>query len=69
VAAVRGETQLTSPVDEASKSVLLCHLANIAQRTGVALHCDPKNGKILNSPEAMKLWSRTYEAGWEPKLV
>ncbi len=63
---IRGEATLTAPVDEASKSVLLCHLANIAQRTGEVLHCDPANGHILNSKEAMKLWSRNYEKGWEP---
>ncbi|HVY74827.1 MAG TPA: Gfo/Idh/MocA family oxidoreductase [Puia sp.] len=63
---IRGKTTLNSPVDEAQKSVLLCHLANIAQRTGHALHCDPKNGYILNDPDAMKLWKRVYEKGWEP---
>ncbi len=31
---IRGEAKLNSPVDEGHKSVLLCHLANIAQRTG-----------------------------------
>ena len=55
-------------MDEASKSILLCHLANIAQRTGATLHCDPVNGHILNNDEAMKLWKRSYEKGWEPKL-
>ncbi len=69
IGAVRNENSLTSPVDEASKSVLLCHLANIAQRTGLTLACDPGSGKITNSSDAMKLWSRTYEPGWEPKLV
>jgi len=69
VGAVRGENGLNSPVDEASKSVLLCHLANISQRTGITLNCDPKDGHITNSPEAMKQWSRTYEAGWEPKIA
>ncbi|MEO8764331.1 MAG: Gfo/Idh/MocA family oxidoreductase [Ginsengibacter sp.] len=66
---IRGEGKLNSPVDEVSKSVLLCHLANIAQRTGQALHCDPQNGHILNSPEGVKLWRREYENGWEPKVV
>ena len=68
VQAVRGETKINSPVDEASKSILLCHLANIAQRTGNTLHCDPKNGHILNDINAMKLWRREYEKGWEPKV-
>jgi hypothetical protein len=51
------------------KSVLLCHLANISYRTGRALNCDTKNGKIQNDPEAMKLWSREYEPGWQPSLT
>ena len=68
VQAVRGEAKLNSPVDEAYKSILLCHLANIAQRTSGALHCDPKNGHILNDPAAMALWRREYEKGWEPAV-
>lgn len=64
--AVRGETKINSPINEGHKSVLLCHLANIAQRTGHTLHCDPKNGHILNDETAMKLWKREYEKGWEP---
>jgi predicted dehydrogenase len=66
--AIRGETTLNSPVDEGHKSILLCHLANIAQRTGRTLNCDPKNGHIINDPDAMKLWRREYEKGWEPKI-
>jgi predicted dehydrogenase len=68
VSAVRGEARLNSPVDEGAKSVLLCHLANISQRTGKTLHCDPANGHIQDE-EAMKLWQRTYEKGWEPRLA
>jgi predicted dehydrogenase len=65
---IRGEAKLTAPIDEGHKSVLLCHLANIAQRTGTTLHCDPTNGHILQNTEAMKLWGREYEKGWEPKI-
>lgn len=65
---IRGEASLNAPVDEASKSVLLCHLANISQRVGRRLHCDPDNGHVLNDKEAMTLWRRNYEKGWEPKL-
>lgn len=68
VDAVRGETKITSPVNEGHKSVLLCHLANIAQRTGNTLHCDPTNGHIKGDEKAMALWHRTYEKGWEPKV-
>lgn len=68
VDAVRGETKITSPVSEGHKSVLLCHLANIAQRTGNTLHCDPTNGHIKGDEKAMALWHRSYEKGWEPKV-
>ena len=66
VKTVRGEATLNSPVDEAYKSVLLCHLANIAQRTSGTLHCDPSNGHVLDNPAATAFWRREYEKGWEP---
>lgn len=65
VDAVREKAKLNSPIEEGHKSVLLCHLANISQRVGRTLHCDPKNGHIANDAMAMKLWSRSYEKGWE----
>jgi len=68
VNSIRGDEKLNSPVNEGHKSVLLCHLANISQRTGRTLYCDPKNGHILNDAGAMKLWRREYEKGWEPKI-
>jgi len=68
VDSIRGEAKLSSSIEEGHKTVLLGHLANISQRTGRTLHCDPKNGHILNDAEAMKLWRREYEKGWEPKL-
>jgi predicted dehydrogenase len=70
VAAVRANDPglLHSEIEEGHKSTLLCHLGNIAHRTGDSLKCDPANGRILNNDEAMKLWSREYEPGWEPKV-
>jgi predicted dehydrogenase len=68
IEAIRGEAKINSPVDDASKSILLCHLANIAQRVGRRLNCDPANGHILNDTEAMGLWRRKYEKGWEPVI-
>ena len=65
---IRGEAKLTGPIDEGHKSVLLCHLANIAQRTGSTLHCDPRDGHIKGNKEAEKLWGREYEKGWTPKV-
>jgi predicted dehydrogenase len=68
IKSVKGEATLNSPATEGHKSVLLCHLANIAQRTNTALQCDPANGHIANSKDAMNLWKRDYEKGWEPKV-
>ena len=65
---IRGDAKLTAPIEEGHKSVLLCHLANIAQRTNSTLICDSKNGHIRDNKEAMKLWRRDYEKGWEPKV-
>jgi predicted dehydrogenase len=65
---IRGKSEQRSPIDEGAKSMLLCHLANIASRTNEILECNPQNGHITNSTNAMKLWSRDYEKGWEPKF-
>jgi len=45
----------------------MCHLGNISQRLGPSLHCDPTNGHIVDDAEAIKLWKRRYEPGWEPR--
>jgi len=63
----KGE-KLFSPYPEIAKSVLLCHLGNISYRVGRSLNTDAKTGYILNDSDAMKLWKRDYEKGWEPTL-
>ncbi|WP_297334845.1 Gfo/Idh/MocA family oxidoreductase [Algoriphagus sp.] len=67
--AVRGTEKQNSNIEEGAISSLMCHLANIGYRTGELLECDSSSGRITNSSEAMKLWSRTYEKGWEPPQV
>lgn len=59
---------LNAEIEEGHKSTLLCHLGNIAHRTGDSLRCDPKNGHILENDAANALWKRDYEPGWEPKI-
>lgn len=66
--AIRGRAAQHSPIDEGHKSNLLCHLGNMAQATGQTLQTDSKTGRVNNSPEAMKMWSREYAPGWEPKV-
>ncbi len=65
---VRDGKPTSSPILEGHKSTLLCHLGNIAWRTGEPLKINPANGRILNNKKAMKLWSREYEKGWEMKV-
>ncbi len=55
-------------IEEGHKSTLLCHLGNIAHRVNRVLTTSEKDGHIQNDPEAMKLWSREYRPGWEPKV-
>jgi len=67
VESIRGKSKLNGPISEGYKSTLLPQLGNIAYRTGRTLICDPLNGHIQNDKEAMKLWTREYEKGWEIK--
>ena len=66
--AIKNGGTLHSDVDSGHKSTLLVQLGNIAQRTGRSLDIDATNGHILNDQEAEKLWSRSYEKGWEMKM-
>lgn len=70
VDAIRNDApmSLNAEIEIGHKSTLLCHLGNIAQRTGRTLNCDSSNGHIQGDDEAMKLWRREYEPGWEPKV-
>jgi predicted dehydrogenase len=65
---IRGNAKLTAPIDEGNISTLLAQLVNISQRTGRSLKTDPANGHILDDADAMKLWTREYEPGWEPTV-
>jgi len=63
---IRGKAKLKAPVKDGVKSTLLDHLANIAYRVNKPiLEVDPSNGHIFDR-DAMKLWKREYEPGWEP---
>jgi predicted dehydrogenase len=66
--AIRGRAKLHAEIGDGSRSAHLCHLGNIAWRTGRCLHCDPRTGRILDDADAMKLWTRQYEKGWEPSV-
>jgi predicted dehydrogenase len=67
IAAVRGVEPLTSPIAEGQISTMLCHLGNIACRTGQVLQVNPESGRLVGAPAAATaLWRREYRAGWDP---
>ena len=65
--AIRGKAKLTSPIEQGALSQALTHYANIAYRIDKSFDVDTNSGRIFDR-EAMNLWSRSYEPGWEPKL-
>ncbi len=65
---VRGTAKLNSPIVEGHKSTLACHLGNISYRLGKVVDVNPATGRPTQA-EAMKMWGREYEKGWEPKVV
>jgi predicted dehydrogenase len=66
--AIRNHRKPNCDVELGHKSIVGMQLGNIAWRLGRDLKLDPKNGHIIGDPEAQKLWGRTYEKGWEPKI-
>lgn len=65
--AIRGKTMLNAPIHDGAVSNHMALLANIGYRVNKPLPIDTTTGKILNNPDAMKLWSREYQPGWEMK--
>jgi len=65
--AIRGKAQLTSPIEVGAMSQMLTHYANISSRIGKGFEVDEQTGHIYDR-DAMQLWRREYEPGWEPKL-
>lgn len=64
---IRNGTPPNANIEEGHRSTLLCHLGNIAWRTGRNLECDPATGRIVNDRDALAFWQRSYRPGWEPQ--
>ena len=66
--AIRNNRRPNCDVEAGFKSVVAMQLGNISWRVGRDIQVDPKNGHIIGDKEAQKLWQRSYEKGWEPKV-
>lgn len=68
IAAIRKGEKLNTPIEVGNVAVTMLQLSNIAWEVKRELNLDPKDGRIQNDSEAMKLWSREYQPGWEPHV-
>jgi predicted dehydrogenase len=66
--AIKNGEPLHSPIAVGNVSVTILQLSNIAWFVNRDLHLDTKTGHILNDAEAMKMWAREYEKGWEVRV-
>jgi len=68
IAAIRNGEKLNAAIDVGNVAVTMLQLSNIAWSLNRELHLDQKDGRIQDDPEAMKMWSREYQPGWEPHV-
>ncbi len=68
IAGVRTGEKLHAPVAVGNVAVTMLQLSNIAWAMNRELALDPANGQIRDDKNAMKLWTRSYEPGWAPKV-
>lgn len=66
--AIRTGEKLNSSIDNGQKSSIALHIGNISQSLGRSLNLDPQTGRIIGDSEAMGMWARDYEPGWEPRI-
>jgi predicted dehydrogenase len=65
--AIRGNGNLNAPIDDGAITMSMIHYSNVAYRIGKGFDIDEHSGKMFDR-DAMKLWGRDYEPGWEPKI-
>jgi predicted dehydrogenase len=68
VDAIRSGEPLHSPISAGQISVTMLLLSNVAWKYHRTLELDTATGHIRNDAEAMTMWRREYEKGWEPKV-
>lgn len=65
---IRDGKALKAEIEEGQKSATLCHLANIAWRSGTTVNFDPLTRQLTGDPTAAALATRAYRPGWEPHI-
>jgi predicted dehydrogenase len=65
---IRTGERLHSPITDGQVSVTMLLLSNVAWKYNRTLRLDPSNGHIVGDAEAMTMWGREYEKGWEPHV-
>jgi predicted dehydrogenase len=68
LACIRSGERPNADIEIGHKSTMLCHLGNIAYRTGHTLHLHPETGQIQDDPAASALLKREYRPGWTPSI-
>lgn len=68
IAGIRSGGRLNSPIPVGNVTVTMLQLSNIAWIVNRELKLDTKNGHVEGEAEAMKMWGRTYEKGWEVRV-
>jgi len=68
IAGIRKGEKLNAPVSVGNVAVTMLQLSNFAWELNRELKLDPKDGKVLNDPQAMAMWDREYEKGWAPHI-
>jgi hypothetical protein len=68
IAAIQKGERLHAPISIGNVAVTMLQLSNIAWEVHRELRLDPADGKIQNDAEAMKMWTREYQPGWEPRV-
>ncbi len=64
---IRGKDRLNAPISDGVITMAMVHYSNIAWRIGRGFDIDDQSGRMYDR-EAMKLWGREYEPGWEPTI-
>jgi len=62
---VKSRDETICPVEMAIRCDTICHLSDVAARTGRAIHWDPEKEAIVGDEDAAKMLSRPFREKWK----